>query len=165
MAIIYGFILFGWTPPLGYRQIWDDPVANIKILWVPAVILGTHVTGSVMRLTRSTMLEVLRQDYVRTARAKGLRERVIIIRHALRNAIIPVVTVLGVQVPVLLGGTVILEYIFSIPGMGSWYLSSIQQRDYPVVQAIVLLTAVSVVLSNLIVDMTYSFIDPRIRYT
>ncbi len=163
MAITYGFILFDWIPPLGYRQLWDDPWSNINSLWVPAVILGTHTSGSVMRLTRSTMLEVLRQDYVRTAWAKGLRERVIITRHALRNAMIPVITVIGLQIPFLLGGTVILESIFAIPGMGSYFLSSLQLRNYPVVQAIVLISASIVVISNLLVDLAYTVIDPRIR--
>jgi peptide/nickel transport system permease protein len=116
-----------------------------------------------MRLTRSTVLDVLRQDYVRTAHAKGLRERKVVTRHVLRNAILPVITVIGLQVPLLVGGTVILERIFSIPGMASYLLSSIQQRDYPVVQAVVLISATVVVVSNLLVDMTYALIDPRIR--
>ncbi len=164
LAISYGFIWLGWTPPLRYHNLWEDPVANIKLMWVPALILGTHITGTVMRLTRSTMLEVLRQDYIRTAWSKGLRERVIVTRHALRNAIIPVITVIGMQVPLLLGGTVILEFIFSIPGMGSYFLLSIQLRDYPVVQIVVLISAVAVVMSNLVVDLAYSLFDPRVRY-
>lgn len=165
MAIVYGFIIFGWTPPLGYRNLWDDPWVNLKILWVPALILGGSLSGSLMRLTRSTMLEVLQQDYMRTAWAKGLSERVVFTRHATRNAIIPVFTIIGLRIPTLIGGTVILEFIFSIPGMGSYFLFSIQQRDYPVVQAIVLITAVIVVVSNLVVDLGYSLIDPRIRYS
>jgi peptide/nickel transport system permease protein len=118
-----------------------------------------------MRYTRSAMLEVLRQDYIRTAWAKGLRERVIIVRHALRNALIPVVTVIGLQVPVVVGGTVIIESVYSIPGMGRYYVSAINQLDYPVIQAIVLVVALVVVFSNLVVDMTYAIIDPRIRYS
>jgi peptide/nickel transport system permease protein len=164
LAIIYGFRWFGWTPPLTYHQLWDDPVANLKTLWLPAIILGGILSGTVMRLTRSTMLEVLRQDYVRTAWAKGLRERVIIIRHCLRNAFIPVITVIGLQVPLLIGGTVVLESIFSIPGMGRFMLDAIQDRDYPVVQGIVLLSATMVVMTNLVVDLTYSLLDPRIRH-
>jgi peptide/nickel transport system permease protein len=117
-----------------------------------------------MRLTRTTVLEVLGEDYVRTARAKGLRERAVILSHALPNALIPVVTEFGLQVRLLIGGTVVLERIFSIPGMGNYLLTSIQQRDYPVVQAIVLLTGVVVVLSNLVVDLLYSVLDPRVRY-
>jgi peptide/nickel transport system permease protein len=163
LAITYGFVWFGWTPPLHYYQIWDSPGLNLGTLWVPAIILGGGLSGSVMRLTRSTMLEVLRQDYIRTAWAKGLAGRKVVIRHAMRNAIVPVVTVIGLQIPVLVGGTVILERVFSIPGMGNYLLSSIQSRDYPVVQAVVLLSASVVILSNLLVDLLYSVIDPRIR--
>ena len=151
-------------PPIQYRNVWDEPLTNLQILWVPAIILGGALAGSVMRLTRSTMLEVLRQDYVRTARAKGLQERHVIVRHALRNAALPVVTVVGLQVGLLVGGTVVLERIFSIPGMGNFLLTSLEQRDYPAVQAVVLLSALVVVFSNLIVDLSYALIDPRIRY-
>jgi peptide/nickel transport system permease protein len=165
MAITYGFILFDWTPPLSYDKPWEDFRSNIGVLWVPALILGTHATGTIMRITRATMLEVLRQDYVRTAWSKGLRERVVVIRHALRNAVIPVITVIGLQIPSLVGGTVILERIFSLPGMGNYLLTAIQQRDYPVVQAVVLITAFVVVFSNLFVDAAYAIIDPRIRYS
>jgi peptide/nickel transport system permease protein len=165
MAITYGFILFDWTPPLSYDPPWDDLRSNLGTLWVPALILGTHATGTIMRITRATMLEVLRQDYVRTAWAKGLPERLVVVRHALRNAVIPVITVIGLQIPNLVGGTVILERIFSIPGMGNYLLTAIQQRDYPVVQAVVLITAFVVVFSNLVVDAAYAIIDPRIRYT
>jgi peptide/nickel transport system permease protein len=165
MAITYGYAWFGWTPPLEYRQFWDDPITNLQILWVPALILGAQLSGAVMRLTRSTVLEVMRQDYVRTARAKGLRERSVILRHAMRNAVIPVITVIGLQVGVLVGGTVVLETIFSLPGMGRYLLTSIEKRDYPVVQAVVLAAAVVVLLSNLIVDLSYALIDPRIRYS
>lgn len=165
LAITYGFILFDWTPPLAYNAPWDDLGSNISSLWVPALILGTHATGTIMRITRATMLETLRQDYVRTAWSKGLRERVVVFSHAFRNAVIPVITVIGLQIPNLVGGTVILERIFSIPGMGNYLLTAIQQRDYPVVQAVVLITAFVVVFSNLVVDAAYAIIDPRIRYT
>lgn len=165
LAITYGFILFDWTPPLSYSKPWDDLPANIRSLWVPALILGTHATGSIMRIMRATMLETLRQDYIRTAWSKGLRERSVVMRHAFRNAFIPVITVIGLQIPSLVGGTVILERIFSVPGMGNYLLNSIQQRDYPVVQAVVLVTAFVVVITNLIVDVTYAIIDPRIRYS
>ena len=164
MAIVYGFDWFGWTPPLTYESLWDSPLDNLKTTWLPAVILGSFLSGSVMRLTRSTMLEVMRQDYVRTARAKGLRERVVVVRHALRNAVLPVITVIGLQVSVLISGTVVLERIFSLPGMGSFLLFSLERRDYPTVQAIVLLAAALVLVTNLIVDLSYAFIDPRIRY-
>ena len=164
LVITYGFIWFGWTPPLKYHQLWDDPVQNIKILWVPVFLLGSAMSASVMRYTRSTMLEVLRQDYIRTAWSKGLRERVIVIRHALRNSLIPVITIIGLQVSGIVGGTVILEQIFSLPGMGSYLISMIGQRDYPVIQAIVLISAMAVVVSILVVDLSYSLLDPRIRY-
>jgi peptide/nickel transport system permease protein len=164
LAITYGFILFRWTPPLRYHELWENPGANLNTMWIPALILGAHVSGRLMRLTRTTVLEVLGEDYVRTARAKGLRERAVILSHALPNALIPVVTEFGLQVRLLIGGTVVLERIFSIPGMGNYLLTSIQQRDYPVVQAIVLLTGVVVVLSNLVVDLLYSVLDPRVRY-
>lgn len=165
MVITYGWVLFGWTPPLRYHHIWDDPAANLASLLPPALILGAQLSGAVMRLTRSAMLEVLRQDYIRTARAKGLRERSVITSHAIRNAVLPVITVIGLQVPIIVGGTVVLERIFSLPGMGNYLLSAINQRDYPVVQAIVLISATTVVLSNLVVDLAYSVIDPRIRYS
>lgn len=164
LAITYGFIWFGWAPPLRYEQFWDNPLSNIRTLWVPALILGGFLAGTTMRMTRSTMLEVLREDYVRTARAKGLRGRAVVMRHALRNSILPVITVIGLQVPVMVGGTVILERIFSVPGMGNYLLSSLSQRDYPVVQAIVLFSATLIVVTNLVVDLSYSIIDPRIRY-
>jgi peptide/nickel transport system permease protein len=164
VVIVFGFILFRWTPPLQYTPPWQDLGTNLKILWVPALILGTALSGITMRYTRTTMLEILNLDYVRTARAKGLPERILVTRHALPNALIPVITVIGLQMPLLVGGTVVLEQIFSIPGMGSYLLSSIQQRDYPVVQAIVLMTAAVVVVTNVVVDLAYAFLDPRVEY-
>jgi peptide/nickel transport system permease protein len=131
---------------------------------LPAVILGISSAGGVMRFTRSSMLEVLRQDYVRTAHAKGLRERVVITRHVLRNALIPVVTVIGSQIPFVVGGTIIIESIYSIPGMGRYYFTALGNLDFPIVQAIVLISAIVVILSNLLVDISYSWLDPRIRY-
>ncbi len=162
LVITYGFQWFSWTPPLRYHTIDEDFVANIKTVWVPALILGSGLSGGVARLTRSVMLDVLRQDYIRTANAKGLSVRTVVIRHALRNAMIPVVTIVGLQIPVLIGGTVILERVFSIPGMGSLLLDSVSHRDYPLIQGIVLISATAVVISNFFVDMTYSLIDPRI---
>ncbi|MCA1647687.1 MAG: ABC transporter permease [Chloroflexi bacterium] len=164
VVIVFGFILFRWTPPLQYTPPWQDLGTNLKILWVPALILGTALSGITMRYTRTTMLEILNLDYVRTGRAKGLPERIVVTRHALPNALIPVVTVVGLQMPLLVGGTVVLEQIFSIPGMGSYLLNSIQQRDYPVVQAIVLMTAVVVVVTNVVVDLAYAILDPRVEY-
>jgi peptide/nickel transport system permease protein len=163
IVITYGFQWFGWTPPLRYHRLWDQPVENLKTMWVPALILGASLAGGVTRLTRSMMLEVLRQDYIRTATAKGLGGRTVVVRHAVRNAIIPVVSVIGLQVPVIVGGTVILERIFSLPGMGNLMLDAISTRDYPIVQAVVLISATTVVLSNFVTDIAYSIIDPRIR--
>jgi len=157
---------FQWgVPPAKYIPFGEDPIGNLKLMFMPALILGGALSGSVMRFTRSSMLEVLRQDYIRTAWAKGLRERVIIVRHAMRNALIPVVTVVGLQLPVLVGGTVIIETVYSIPGMGRYYVSSIDQKDYPVIQAVNIVVALVVVFANLTVDVLYSVIDPRIRYS
>jgi peptide/nickel transport system permease protein len=157
---------FTWgVPPRTFVHITDDPIGNFKMLAMPAIILGASLSGSVMRFTRSTMLEVLRQDYIRTAWSKGLRERSIIMRHALRNAFIPVITVIGLQLPVLVGGTVIIESVYSIPGMGRYYIDAVNQKDYPVIQAINLVVALVVVFANLGVDVMYSVLDPRIRYS
>jgi len=157
---------FTWgVPPRSYIPFTEDPIGNVRMLVVPAMILGAGLSGGVMRFTRSTMLEVLRQDYVRTAWSKGLRERVIITRHVMRNALIPVVTVVGLQLPVLVGGTVIIETVYSIPGMGRFYVNAVGSQDYPVIQAINVLVALVVVFANLGVDLMYSVLDPRIRYS
>jgi peptide/nickel transport system permease protein len=176
MIIVYASVWFTKSTPLpaAYRQIWQDPYANLKFLIFPfgyfipvgpSVLLGVSLSGTVMRLMRTQMLEVLRQDYVRTAWAKGLRERSIITGHVMKNAMIPVVTVVGLQVPIVVGGSVIVESIFNVPGVGQWFFQSIGFRDYTAVQAIALLAAVAVVLSNLAVDITYAYLDPRIRYS
>ena len=163
------------TPvPREYQEIWENPASNLEYLLFPfgnfvpvgpAIILGVSLSGTVMRLMRAQMLEVLRQDYVRTAWAKGLRERTVVTGHALKNALIPVVTVVGLQVPILISGSVVVESIYNVPGMGQQFFLSIGFRDYTVVQSIALIIAVSVVLSNLIVDITYAYLDPRIRYS
>jgi len=176
MIIVYSSNWFNWATPLpaDYRQIWEDPWANLQYMIFPfgnfiplgpSVVLGVSLSGTVMRLTRTQMLEVLRQDYVRTAWAKGLHERSVIVSHALKNALIPVVTVVGLQIPILVGGSVVVESIYNVPGIGQWFYSAMLQRDYTVVQGIALLTAVAVVLSNLLVDITYAYLDPRIRYS
>lgn len=165
LILLYGFEWFGWSPPATYRSIFADPVANFEIMIAPALVLGANLAAITMRMTRSTMLEVLREDYIRTAWAKGLAGRTVVMRHALRNAVIPVVTVIGIQVPIIVGGTVILERIFSIPGMGSHLLTALSLRDYPVVQAIVLFASLAVILSNLLVDLSYTILDPRIRFS
>jgi peptide/nickel transport system permease protein len=165
LAITLPSLWFRWTPPLRYTRLQDDPTTNLSQLLLPALILGIGLSGGLMRLTRAQMLEVLRHEYVRTARAKGLGERAVVVRHALRNAIVPVVTLLGLQVTVLISGTVVLESIFVIPGMGRYLLEALNNRDYPVVQAVVLLFATLVILVNLVVDLLYAWLDPRVRYS
>lgn len=156
---------FTWgVPPKSYIEFTENPIANLRMMAVPAFILGAGLSGGVMRFTRSSMLEVLRQDYIRTAWSKGLRERVIVVRHAMRNALIPVITVVGLQLPLVVGGSVIIEQVYSIPGMGRYYIASVNQHDYPVIQAINILVASVVVFTNLGVDLLYSVLDPRIRY-
>lgn len=156
---------FNWVPPLGYSHPWDDPVRNIQQMIWPVLILGYWYSAVVSRMTRSTMLEVLREDYIRTARAKGLRGRVVVIRHALRNALLPVITVAALQFGHLLGGSVITESIFTLPGLGTYLVDSILRRDYPVTQALIVLSAAIYVVLNLAVDVAYAWLDPRIRYS
>jgi peptide/nickel transport system permease protein len=165
LAITLPSLWFKWTPPLRYTRLSDDVGKNLTQMIIPAIILGIGLSGSMMRLTRAQMLEVLRQEYVRTARAKGLDEWRVVFRHALRNAVIPVVTLLGLQMGVLIGGTVVLERVFNLPGMGRYLLESLNSRDYPVVQAIVLIFAALIIFSNLLVDLLYAWLDPRIRYS
>jgi len=151
-------------PPSIYKNFWEDPEANIRQMWAPAAILGFAFAGSIMRLTRSQMLEVLRQDYVRTAWSKGLRERTVVIRHAIKNAFIPVFSLIGVQIAILVSGSVVLEQIFSLPGLGLMLIEGITQREYIAVQGVLLVVATFVVLTNFVIDMVYSLLDPRIRY-
>ena len=157
-------IWFHWIPPIGFAPIWQDPARNLSQLLIPALIIGARLAAVSMRMTRSSLLEVLRQDYVVTARAKGARERTVIIRHALKNAFIPVVTIIGQQFSVLLGGTVIVEFIFLQPGVGSLLLDAVLLRDYTVIQGAVLFFAAVIVAMNLLIDLSYSWLDPRIRY-
>ena len=163
--LIYGALrLFGGIPPLGTVYIWDDPFKAIQQLWMPAIVLGTSGAAVAARMTRSQMLEVLREDYIRTARAKGLSDRVVTYRHALRNALLPVVTIIGAQVAGLLSGTVIIESIFNIPGLGLALLSSLRERDYLLAQDAILVSAIFIIAAHLIVDLSYAVLDPRIRY-
>lgn len=155
---------FNYLSPLQYTPIYEDPIQNLKQFLPGAVIIAIGASAGMARITRSSMLEVLRQDYIRTAAAKGLRERAIILRHALKNALIPVITVAGAQVGVLLGGSVIAENIFTLPGMGQLLLRSVSSRDFITIQAITLWIAGAVVIMNLVVDVLYAYIDPRIRY-
>jgi peptide/nickel transport system permease protein len=156
-------IWWGWTPPR-YVEFTQDPGGHLVQFILPAIILGVASAAGIMRLTRGMLLEVLRQDYVRTAWAKGLRERVVVLKHALKNAVIPVVTVLGLQVAAIAGGSVIIEWIFGIPGMGQFLVDAITQRDYPVIQGINLVIVTIIVMTNLMVDVVYALLDPRIRY-
>ena len=164
LVITLPSVWWGWTPPLRYTRLFDDPMKNLGHVLIPAVILGLGLSGSLMRLTRAQMLEVLRQDFVRTASAKGLAERAVVVRHALKNAFIPVLTLLGLQVSILVGGTVVLESVFVLPGMGRYLLEAVQYRDYPVIQGLNLIFATVIVLANLIVDLLYGWLDPRVRY-
>lgn len=165
MLIVFPSKWWHYGPPVGYVNIWEDPLKNLEQLYLPAISLGLALSASLARVTRSSMLEVLRQDYIRTARAKGLGSRVVVIRHALRNAMIPVTTLFALQVGVLFGGTVVLESIFSLPGLGGLTLSAVRAKDYSQVQGLVLLFATVLVLLNLLVDLSYAWIDPRIRYS
>jgi peptide/nickel transport system permease protein len=165
LLLTFPLIWWGWAPPLTYKTWGDDPIGHLYYFFWPALLLGAGLSGTTMRLTRNQMLEVLRQDYVRTAHAKGLRERSVIVSHALKNAMIPVVTVIGLQIGFVVSGTVIFETIFSMPGVGKFYFEAINFRDYPTIQATALFIAVTIVLANIVVDLTYAMIDPRIRYT
>ena len=141
----------------------DDPLGNLGIFIIPSIVLGLALAGSTMRMTRTMMLEVLRQDFIRTAWSKGLREKIVIIRHATRNALIPVVTWVGFQIPMLVGGAVVTETSFGLPGMGRLLVDALAQRDYPVVTGVALIVAVFVVVVNLLIDLTYAWLDPRAR--
>jgi peptide/nickel transport system permease protein len=164
LVITFAAIWFRWIPPIGYVSIWDDPWRNLQQFLLPAAVLGFRLSAATMRMTRSTVLEVLREDYVRTAWAKGLAGRMVVYKHALKNALIPVVTIVGGQLGTLLAGTVVVETIFALPGMGRLTVEAILYRDYPVVQTNVMLVAGVLVTLNLLVDLTYAWLDPRIRY-
>ena len=163
LILLFGVIL-GWLPTLGYVSFFKDPVGAITHQLLPAFSLGLANAAMNMRQIRSSLLEVLAQDYIRTARSKGLTERMVIWIHALKNALLPVVTIMGLQIGRLFGGSVVIETLFSIPGMGRLIVDSIFQKDFPVVQACVLILALAVLLANLITDMIYAYLDPRIRY-
>ena len=164
LLIVLPAIWWGWRPVTGFVEFRQDPLAHVSQLLLPALILGIASAAALMRLTRGMLLEALRQDYVRTAWAKGLGERKVVIKHALRNAVIPVVTLLGTQLPLILGGTVVIETIFGLPGVSRFLFDAINQRDYPVIQGVNLLVVSTVVVVNLGVDALYGVLDPRIRY-
>jgi len=151
-------------PPIMLIRFTDDPIGNLGMFIIPAIILGMVMSGITMRMTRTMLLEVLRQDYIRTAWSKGLRERAVILRHALKNALIPVITIIGPQLGVMLGGAVIIEQIFGLPGIGRLFFRSITMRDYTMVSGIMFFLSTWTVFVNLGVDLTYGYLDPRIRY-
>ena len=164
MVMLYSAIWWGWSPSMRLIPFAEDPLGNLGMFLIPSVILGTAMAAATMRLTRTMMLEVLRQDYIRTAWSKGLKEKAVVLRHAVKNAIIPVVTLVGLQLPILVGGSVIMENIFNLPGLGRLMLNALENRDYPVVSGINLLFGTIVVVGNLLIDLAYAFLDPRIRY-
>ena len=155
---------FEWLPPLGYADLWEDPWTNVRQMFLPALALGFYDMAFIARVTRSSMLEIIREDYMRTARAKGLAERIVLVRHGLKNAVLPILTISGWQFGRLFGGTVIIESIFRVPGIGTLLIETVFQRDYPTIQAIIIVIAVSIVIINLLVDLLYGLLDPRIRY-
>ncbi|AVA34513.1 MAG: ABC transporter permease [Burkholderiaceae bacterium] len=164
MVIVFPSVWWGWSPDVRYIPFLEDPVQHVKQMLVPAIVLGMALSAITMRMTRTMMLEVLRQDYIRTAWAKGLNERQVIFRHALRNALIPVVTLIGLQAPLLIGGAVVIEQIFAVPGMGLLLLDAVHQRDYPVITGVFLVVGVAVMLINLLVDLSYGLFDPKVRH-
>jgi peptide/nickel transport system permease protein len=167
LVITFAAIWFGWTPPQfgqSYVSFFDDPLTNLEEFLLPSLILAVGTAAVIMRLTRSAMLEVMRNDYIRTAWSKGLRERTVVWRHALKNAMIPVVTVVGLQIGALIGGAVLIESVFNLNGIGKYVLEAIVRRDFFIVQSMVLMFAAVYVIANLVVDITYAWLDPRIHY-
>ena len=164
MVMIYPAIWWGWSPPMELIPFTEDPLGNLGVFLIPSLILGTALSAATMRMTRTMMLEVLRQDYIRTAWSKGLKERVVVMRHALKNSLIPVVSLVGLQLPIIVGGAVIMENIFNLPGLGRLMLIALTDRDYPVVSGINLFFGTAVLMLNLVVDLLYAYLDPRIRY-
>jgi peptide/nickel transport system permease protein len=164
LVVVLPAIYFKWTPVYTYVALTVDPLQNLKIMMVPALVFGVTRAGPIMRIMRSALLEVLRQDYIRTAWSKGLPERAVVLRHALKNAMIPVITLVGLQTPLYIGGSVIMESIFRLPGVGLFFFEALTRLDYPVVQSVNLIVAAMVVGLNLLIDLTYAFLDPRIRY-
>ena len=164
VVVVLPSIYFKWTPVWTYVPLTVDPAANLKIMLVPALVFGITRAGPIMRIMRSALLDVLRQDYIRTAWSKGLGERTIVLRHALKNAMIPVMSLIGLQMPLYVGGSVIIEAIFRLPGVGLFFFEALSKLDYPVVQSVNLIIAAIVVGLNLVIDLSYAFLDPRIRY-
>ncbi len=165
MVIVFPSLWWNWSPPIIYVHIWEDPMENLKMILLPAIIMGMAINGVNMRLMRTMMLEVVREDYIRTAYSKGLAEKVVIFRHAVKNALIPVITVLGLGVPVVIGGSVIIEQLFGLPGMGRLAVEAAFLRDFPVIIGVTLVFSLFVLLIILITDLSYAWLDPRIRYS
>ncbi len=163
--VVFSSIWFQWVPPIRYVSFLEDPIQNFSQLLAPSLILSLGLSASIMRMVRTMMLEVLKEDYIRTAKAKGLSTWTVITRHALKNAMIPVITLMGTQLAFLFGGTIIMETIFVLPGMGKYMLEAITWRDYPVIQGIVFFVATALMLINLLTDLLYGFLDPKIRYS
>ena len=164
MVMIYPAVWWGWSPPMRLITFSEDPLGNLGMFLIPSLILGTYLAAATMRMTRTMMLEVLRQDYIRTAWSKGLKERVVVVRHAVKNVLIPVVTMVGLQLPILVGGAVIIENIFNLPGLGRLMLVALNDRDFPVVAGINLVFGTAVMGINLMIDLVYAVLDPRVRY-
>jgi peptide/nickel transport system permease protein len=164
LFLLFTSLVFRWVPPVIWVNPLEDPLGNLQQMFLPALALAVQLMAVEMRMMRASMLEVLRQDYIRTVRAKGVSERLLLYRHALKNAFIPVITIIGIQMGVLMGGSIIIEQIFGLPGIGWYLLQGIFNRDYPIVQVTTLFLAMIFVFINLLVDMTYAFLDPRIRY-
>ena len=164
MVMLYPAIWWGWTPPMELIPFTEDPLGNLGVFLIPSLILGTALSAATMRMTRTMMLEVLRQDYIRTAWSKGLRERIVVIRHTIKNSLIPIVTLVGMQLPLLVGGSVIIEHIFNLPGLGRLLLTALTNRDYTVVSGVNLFFAAVVVGGNLMIDLIYPYLDPRVRH-
>lgn len=164
MVVVFPSIWWGWSPPVINIPFLEDPAGNLKMYLLPAIVLGMVMNGVNMRMTRTMMLEVLRQDYIRTAWSKGLKEKVVVMRHALKNALIPVITIIGLQMPIVIGGSVIIEQIFGLPGMGRLMVTAAYQRDYTMMVGVTFVLSIVVLLCVLITDLSYAYLDPRIRY-
>jgi len=164
LMILFLLQVFNWLPSLGYVDLWEDPVKNLTQMFFPALALALYEMAFIARVTRSSMMEIIREDYMRTARSKGLAERVVLFRHGLKNAILPILTISGWQFGRLFGGTVVIETIFLIPGMGRILIEAVQHRDFPLIQAAIVIIGLAIITINLAVDLLYGWLDPRIRY-
>ena len=165
MLVTLPAIWWGYATPVPYVQFWVDPLKNLEQMYLPTIALALALSATIARLTRSSMLEVLRQDYVRTARAKGLHERVVLSKHALKNAMLPVITLIGIQLGFLLSGTVVLEFLFALPGLGTLLIESVITKDFAAVQGLVLFFSVIIIVINIAVDLSYALFDPRVRFS